>query len=146
MGNNGALTIPANITGNPAVSIPIEPFQGLPVGMQVIGRHHQDQLLLDLALVAERTCPWPLWRRVPRTDPPHEPGPTRRPSPPQRVGRNIEHLYDDGCWASPPGASLVTPPVEDADMAEQLPLVDINSAWRIDERTKEVGRRGIASA
>ena len=59
-GNNGALTIPANITGNPAVSIPIEPFQGLPVGMQVIGRHHQDQLLLDLALVAERTCPWPL--------------------------------------------------------------------------------------
>ncbi len=31
-------------------------------------------------------------------------------------------------------------------MAEQLPLVDINSAWRIDERTKEVGRRGIASA
>lgn len=60
VGNNGALTIPANITGNPAVSIPIEPFQGLPVGMQVIGRHHQDQLLLDLALVAERTCPWPL--------------------------------------------------------------------------------------
>jgi aspartyl-tRNA(Asn)/glutamyl-tRNA(Gln) amidotransferase subunit A len=58
--NNGALTIPANITGNPAVSIPIEPFQGLPVGMQVIGRHHEDALLLDLALTVERTCPWPL--------------------------------------------------------------------------------------
>ena len=59
-GNNGTLTIPANISGNPAVSIPIEPFDGLPVGMQVIGRHHQDQLLLDLALVVERTAPWAL--------------------------------------------------------------------------------------
>lgn len=60
MGNNGALTIPANISGNPAISIPVEPLDGLPVGMQVIGRHHQDALLLDLARVVERTSPWPL--------------------------------------------------------------------------------------
>lgn len=60
VGNNGALTIPANISGHPAVSIPVEPFDGLPVGMQVIGRHHTDQLLLDLALIVERTTPWPL--------------------------------------------------------------------------------------
>lgn len=59
-GNNGALTIPANVCGNPAVSIPIEPVLGLPVGMQIIGKHHQDALLLDLALIVERTCPWPL--------------------------------------------------------------------------------------
>ncbi len=59
-GNNGALTIPANICGNPAVSIPIEPVDGLPVGMQVMGKHHQDALLLDLALLVERTVPWPL--------------------------------------------------------------------------------------
>jgi aspartyl-tRNA(Asn)/glutamyl-tRNA(Gln) amidotransferase subunit A len=58
--NNGALTIPANIVGNPAVSIPVEPLGGLPVGMQVIGRHHADALLLDLALAVERACPWPL--------------------------------------------------------------------------------------
>jgi Asp-tRNA(Asn)/Glu-tRNA(Gln) amidotransferase A subunit family amidase len=58
--NNGALTIPANICGNPAISIPVAPVDGLPVGMQVIGRHHEDALLLDLALVVERTCPWPL--------------------------------------------------------------------------------------
>jgi aspartyl-tRNA(Asn)/glutamyl-tRNA(Gln) amidotransferase subunit A len=58
--NNGALTIPANIVGNPAVSIPIETFDGLPVGMQVIGRHHADALLLDLALAVERERPWPL--------------------------------------------------------------------------------------
>lgn len=59
-GNNGALTIPANITGNPSISVPIEPLDGLPVGMQIMGRHHEDQLLLDLAAVVERTCPWPL--------------------------------------------------------------------------------------
>ncbi|MFZ6004804.1 MAG: amidase [Actinomycetota bacterium] len=58
--NNGALTIPANICGNPAISIPVTPVEGLPVGMQVMGRHHEDALLLDLALVVERTCPWPL--------------------------------------------------------------------------------------
>ncbi|MCB0972644.1 MAG: amidase [Acidimicrobiales bacterium] len=60
MGNSGALTIPANVSGNPAVSIPIEPAFGLPVGMQIIGRHHQDALLLDLALAMERARPWPL--------------------------------------------------------------------------------------
>ncbi|HEY8546430.1 MAG TPA: amidase [Acidimicrobiales bacterium] len=58
--NNGALTIPANVVGNPAISIPITPVDGLPVGLQVIGRHHEDALLLDLALRAEQTCPWPL--------------------------------------------------------------------------------------
>ena len=58
--NNGALTIPANIVGNPAVSIPVEQFDGLPVGMQIIGRHQTDQLLFDLALAVERERPWPL--------------------------------------------------------------------------------------
>jgi aspartyl-tRNA(Asn)/glutamyl-tRNA(Gln) amidotransferase subunit A len=58
--NNGALTIPANITGNPAISIPVGLVDGLPVGMQAIGRHHADALLLDLALIAERERPWPL--------------------------------------------------------------------------------------
>jgi len=58
--NNGALTIPANIVGNPAVSIPAGAVDGLPVGLQVIGRHHEDALLLDLALLVERERPWPL--------------------------------------------------------------------------------------
>jgi Asp-tRNA(Asn)/Glu-tRNA(Gln) amidotransferase A subunit family amidase len=58
--NNGALTIPANIVGNPAVSIPAGDVDGLPVGLQVIGRHHEDALLLDLALLVERERPWPL--------------------------------------------------------------------------------------
>jgi aspartyl-tRNA(Asn)/glutamyl-tRNA(Gln) amidotransferase subunit A len=58
--NNGVLTQPANITGVPAVSIPAGQVLELPVGLQVITRHHADQLLLDLALIAERTQPWPL--------------------------------------------------------------------------------------
>ena len=60
VGNNGALTIPANLTGNPAVTIPAGTVDGLPVGLQVIGRHHEEQLLLDLARLAERERPWPL--------------------------------------------------------------------------------------
>jgi len=32
----------------------------LPVGLQVLAGHHREELLLDLALVAERTMPWPL--------------------------------------------------------------------------------------
>jgi aspartyl-tRNA(Asn)/glutamyl-tRNA(Gln) amidotransferase subunit A len=58
--NNGALTIPANIVGNPAISIPAGTVNGLPVGMQVIGRHHADAMLLDLARTVERERPWPL--------------------------------------------------------------------------------------
>jgi aspartyl-tRNA(Asn)/glutamyl-tRNA(Gln) amidotransferase subunit A len=58
--NNGALTIPANIVGNPAISIPAGTVDGLPVGMQVIGHHHADALLLDLARVVEQERPWPL--------------------------------------------------------------------------------------
>jgi aspartyl-tRNA(Asn)/glutamyl-tRNA(Gln) amidotransferase subunit A len=58
--NNGALTIPANICGNPACSIPAGTVDGLPVGLQVIGRHHEDALLLDLARIVEQERPWPL--------------------------------------------------------------------------------------
>jgi aspartyl-tRNA(Asn)/glutamyl-tRNA(Gln) amidotransferase subunit A len=59
-GNNGALTIPSNIYGNPAISIPIGTARGLPIGMQVLAPHHREGWLLDLALIAERERPWPL--------------------------------------------------------------------------------------
>lgn len=58
--NNAALTAPANISGNPGISIPAGFVDDLPVGMQIIGRHHEDALLLDLALAVERERPWPL--------------------------------------------------------------------------------------
>ncbi len=60
VGNNGALTIPANTTGHPAVAIPVGLVDGLPVSMQIMGRRHAEQLLLDLARIVELERPWPL--------------------------------------------------------------------------------------
>jgi aspartyl-tRNA(Asn)/glutamyl-tRNA(Gln) amidotransferase subunit A len=58
--NNGRLTFPANLHGNPAISIPAGTLDGLPIGLQVVGRHFSEELLLDLALSVERARPWPL--------------------------------------------------------------------------------------
>ncbi len=58
--NNGRLTFPANLHGNPAVSIPVGTVGGLPVGLQVVGRHFTEPQLLDVALAIERTRPWPM--------------------------------------------------------------------------------------
>jgi aspartyl-tRNA(Asn)/glutamyl-tRNA(Gln) amidotransferase subunit A len=58
--NNAALTAPSNLNGSPAMSIPVGLLEGLPVGLQVLAGHHREELLLDLALVAEREYPWPL--------------------------------------------------------------------------------------
>lgn len=58
--NAGALTIPANIYGNPAISIPVGTVRGLPVGMQIMAPHHQEAVLLELAARAEAARPWPL--------------------------------------------------------------------------------------
>ena len=58
--NNGRLTFPANMYGNPAISIPAGTLDGLPIGLQVVGRHFTEELLLDLALTMERERPWPL--------------------------------------------------------------------------------------
>lgn len=59
--NVGRLTMPMNITGVPAITVPIglSP-RGLPVGMQIVGRRHQDALLLDVASRWEQLRPWPL--------------------------------------------------------------------------------------
>jgi aspartyl-tRNA(Asn)/glutamyl-tRNA(Gln) amidotransferase subunit A len=57
---NGRLTFPANLHGNPAISIPAGSLDGLPIGLQVVGRHFAEELLLELALAVERERPWPL--------------------------------------------------------------------------------------
>src|SRR5580692_3537389 len=57
--NNAALTAPSNLNGSPAMSLPAGEVDGLPVGLQVLAGHHREQLLLDLALVAEQALPWP---------------------------------------------------------------------------------------
>ncbi len=59
--NAGALTIPANLSGYPAISMPAGvSASGLPIGLQAYARRHEDALLLDLALAMERVRPWPL--------------------------------------------------------------------------------------
>jgi aspartyl-tRNA(Asn)/glutamyl-tRNA(Gln) amidotransferase subunit A len=57
---NGRLTFPANLHGNPAISVPAGFVDGLPIGLQVVGPHFAEELLLDLALTVERRRPWPL--------------------------------------------------------------------------------------
>jgi aspartyl-tRNA(Asn)/glutamyl-tRNA(Gln) amidotransferase subunit A len=59
-GNNGKLTFPCNLHGNPAISVPAGTVEGLPVGLQIVGRHFAEPILLDLARVLERDRPWPL--------------------------------------------------------------------------------------
>jgi Asp-tRNA(Asn)/Glu-tRNA(Gln) amidotransferase A subunit family amidase len=59
--NAGALTIPANLSGFPAISLPAGVnSNGLPVGLQAYARRNEDAVLLDLALAWERERPWPL--------------------------------------------------------------------------------------
>jgi aspartyl-tRNA(Asn)/glutamyl-tRNA(Gln) amidotransferase subunit A len=58
--NAGALTIPANLSGHPAISIPAGlSASGLPIGLQAYARRHEDALLLDLAQIMEQARPWP---------------------------------------------------------------------------------------
>jgi Asp-tRNA(Asn)/Glu-tRNA(Gln) amidotransferase A subunit family amidase len=56
---------PANVSGCPAISLPIG-FgpEGLPVGLHIMARHHADDLLLELAHRWERERPWPLTARA----------------------------------------------------------------------------------
>jgi amidase len=48
----------ANLTGQPAMSVPLDVVDGLPVGTQVIGRFGDEATLLRLAGQLERTHPW----------------------------------------------------------------------------------------
>ena len=59
-GNNGLLTFPCNLYGNPAISVPGGFVDGLPVGLQIVGRHFSEQILLELAHIIEKERPWPL--------------------------------------------------------------------------------------
>ncbi|MBI2043561.1 Asp-tRNA(Asn)/Glu-tRNA(Gln) amidotransferase subunit GatA [Candidatus Pacearchaeota archaeon] len=49
-----ALTIPANLAGNCAVSIPAGEIQGIPVGMQIICDKFQEQKMLQIARCFEK--------------------------------------------------------------------------------------------
>jgi len=49
----------ANVTGVPAMSVPLCQFQdGLPLGMHFMASHGTEGLLLSLAAQLERAAPW----------------------------------------------------------------------------------------
>jgi amidase len=56
-----ALTALANATGQPAISVPAGfDENGLPVGIQLMARHCDEQTLLQVAAQLEQAQPWPL--------------------------------------------------------------------------------------
>ena len=59
-GRFSELTAVFNVTGQPAASLPAGfDGNGLPVGVQLVGRHCSEELLLQLSAQIEAAAPWP---------------------------------------------------------------------------------------
>jgi aspartyl-tRNA(Asn)/glutamyl-tRNA(Gln) amidotransferase subunit A len=53
------LTYPFNLTGHPAISVPCGfTDDGLPIGLQIVGRHRADIAVLRAAAAYEEAAPW----------------------------------------------------------------------------------------
>jgi aspartyl-tRNA(Asn)/glutamyl-tRNA(Gln) amidotransferase subunit A len=67
IGGPTPFTMLANMTWNPAVSVPAGVTRdGLPVGLQIVVRRHRDEVALRLARVMETAAPWPRLAPDPR--------------------------------------------------------------------------------
>ena len=51
-------TYPTDMTGHPAISLPLAEADGLPVGVMLVGRRFDDARLLGLAATCERALGW----------------------------------------------------------------------------------------
>ncbi len=49
-------TVPANLSGLPALGVPCGAADGLPVGMQIIGKRFSEAGMLALGKEVERRC------------------------------------------------------------------------------------------
>ena len=52
-------TVTANLTGKPAISVPFEMSNGLPIGMQIMANSMEDKSLLQAAHALESTVKLP---------------------------------------------------------------------------------------
>jgi aspartyl-tRNA(Asn)/glutamyl-tRNA(Gln) amidotransferase subunit A len=48
------LTVPANLAGIPAISVPCGKVRGMPVGLQIMGKHFEDERVVDVAYAYEQ--------------------------------------------------------------------------------------------
>jgi amidase len=51
-------TYPTDMTGHPALSLPLAAADALPVGVMLVGRHIEDARLLSIAATCERALGW----------------------------------------------------------------------------------------
>ena len=51
-------TTPVNLAGLPAVSLPTNFYKNLPVGMQIIGNHFEEEKILNLANLYQENSVW----------------------------------------------------------------------------------------
>jgi amidase len=53
------VVVPASLLGHPVLNVPVGfGSQGLPMGMQIIGRHHADLSVLQLGFAYEEATGW----------------------------------------------------------------------------------------
>jgi amidase len=61
---NLANTYPTDMTGHPAISLPLAEADGLPVGVMLVARHFDDARLLGIAATCELALGWAATRPV----------------------------------------------------------------------------------